>query len=69
MGMKVKCRFCGRYYDEEDLKIELGMGPLCDNCIAALCSHGERPVIANGMSYGEWLDGKDIANEGKEAQS
>jgi hypothetical protein len=35
MGMKVKCRFCGRYFDEEDLKIELGMGPLCE-CINPL---------------------------------
>lgn len=64
MGMKVKCRFCGRYYDEEDLKIELDMGPLCDNCIAALCSHGERPVIANGMSYGEWLEERKKAKKG-----
>lgn len=52
---KIKCRWCGRFFDESDLQIEKQMGPLCDQCVSELHSRGERPVIEMGMSYDEWL--------------
>lgn len=61
---KIKCRWCGEFFDEEDLKIEMNMGPLCDNCVAALESRGEHPVIAHGMSYDEWLEERKKAKKG-----
>jgi hypothetical protein len=52
---QIKCRWCGEFFDEGDVSIELNMGPLCDNCVAELESRGEHPVIVHGMSYEEWL--------------
>jgi hypothetical protein len=55
---KIKCRWCGEFFDEGDVSIELNMGPLCDDCVDELESRGERPVIAYGMSYDEWREEK-----------
>lgn len=55
---KIKCRWCGEFFDEGDISIELHMGPLCDDCVDELESRGERPVIALGMSYDEWREEK-----------
>lgn len=55
---KIKCRWCGEFFDESDVSIELHMGPLCDNCVDELESRGEHPVIALGMSYDEWREEK-----------
>lgn len=52
----IECRWCDEMFEEGDLQIELNMGPLCDQCVAALQSRGERPVIAHGMTYEEWLE-------------
>ena len=51
---QIKCRWCGEFFDEGDVSIELHMGPLCDQCVDELESRGEHPVIALGMSYDEW---------------
>lgn len=52
---QIKCRWCGEFFDEGDISIELHMGPLCDQCVDELESRGEHPVIVHGMSYEEWL--------------
>lgn len=62
---QIKCRWCGEFFDEGDVSIELHMGPLCDQCVDELESRGERPVIAHGMSYDEWLAEKKRKNQKK----
>jgi hypothetical protein len=57
---KIKCRWCGEFFDEGDLSIELNMGPLCDNCFAELKSHGERLSLEDfsDEAYEEWKKNK-----------
>lgn len=52
----VECRWCHELYDTGELKIEKGLGPVCETCIAAIKSHGERMCLEDfsDEAYEEW---------------
>lgn len=53
---KIKCRWCGEWFEESDMKIEKFLGPLCEWCIGGLKSHGERLLLEDFSeeAYDEW---------------
>lgn len=53
---KVKCRWCGEYFEKSELKIEKGLGPVCETCVAAIKSRGERLSLEDFSeeAYDEW---------------
>lgn len=53
---KVKCRWCGEFYDESEVTIEKSLGPVCETCVAAIKSHGERVCLEDfsDEAFEEW---------------
>lgn len=53
---KIKCRWCGEFFDEGDVSIERSIGPICEQCIAAIKSRGERVTLTDfdDDEYEEW---------------
>lgn len=50
------CRWCGRMHDDFELKIESGIGPICESCIEAIRSRGEKLTLTDfdDDEYEEW---------------
>ena len=51
---QVKCRWCGDYCDEGEMRLELKMGPICSECEEAIWSRGEKLVMTDMYAYRDW---------------
>lgn len=53
---KVKCRWCGEYFEKSEVMIEKSLGPVCEYCVEAIKSHSERLSLEDFSeeAYGEW---------------